>query len=122
MPNQNCGNKIHWILINSSIVAVPKLALRISCLSEVIRNLCGNRRRSRFYTNGDAYLFSTKMNFMDEVLFSYFLKTRFYGSIFFFNEIGVESMVYPFCSYGFRCLKPQDMRWVIRYAFPKRKW
>jgi len=95
VPNQNCGNKIHWILINSSIVAVPKLALRISCLSEVIRNLCGNRRRSRFYTNGDAYLFSTKMNFMDEVLFSYFLKTRFYGSIFFLMKLELNQWSIP---------------------------
>lgn len=130
VPIQNCGNKIHWTLINSSIVAVPKLALTISCLLEVIRKCCGNRRGSQFCTSGDTDLFSTKLNFMDEVLFSYFLKGRFYARFFclivcfcfVFNEFGVESMVYPFCSYDFRCLKPQDMRWVIRYAFPERKW
>lgn len=94
---QNCDNKIHWTLINSSIVAVPKLELRISCLLEVTRKLCGNRTRSQFCTNADAHLFSTKLIFMDEVLFSYFLKRRFYGG-FFPNELGVESMVYPFCS------------------------
>lgn len=83
VPIQNYGNKIHWTLINSRIVAVPKLALRISCLSEVIRKRCGNRTGSQFCTNDDAYLFSTKLNFMDEGLFSYFLKRRFYGGIFF---------------------------------------
>lgn len=121
VPMQNCDNKIHWTLINSRIIAVPKLALRISCLSEVTRKPCGNRTGSQFCTNADEYLFSTKLNFMDEVLFSYFLKRRFYGG-FFLNDLGVESMVCPFCSYDFRCLKPQDTRWVIRYAFPKRKW
>lgn len=121
VPMQNRDNKIHWTLINSRIVAVPKLALIISCLLEVTRKLCGNRRGSQFCTNSHAHLFSTKLKCMDEVLFSYFLNRRFYGC-FFPNELGVESMVYPFCSCDFRCLKPQDMRWVIRYAFPKRKW
>lgn len=124
VPMQNCDNKIHWTLINSRIVVVPKLALIISCLLEVTRKLYGNRTGSQFCTNSDAHLFSTKLNFMDEVLFSYFLKiwnAFFYGR-FFPNELGVESMVYPFCSCDFRCLKPQDTRWVIRYAFPKRKW
>lgn len=82
MPIPNCGNEIHWTLINSRIVAVPRLALRISRLSGVIRK-CRSRIGSQFCTNDDAYLFSTKLNFMDEVLFSYFLKKEILWRLFF---------------------------------------
>jgi len=27
VPIQNCGNKIHWTLINSRTIAVPRVAL-----------------------------------------------------------------------------------------------
>lgn len=83
VPIPNCGDEIHWTLIYSRIVAVPKLALRISRLSGVIRKCCRNRVGSQFCTNGDVYSFSTKLNFMDEVLFSCFLKKEILWRLFF---------------------------------------
>lgn len=79
VPIQKCWNEIHWTLDWSSTQTGTWNFMSLGGHKETL----WKQNRNQFCTNDDAYLFSTKLNFMDEVLFSYFLKTKFDGGIFF---------------------------------------